>query len=320
MELVDFVRSMVQAVHDDPSRSAPLREPCPDASLVVGLEAEELDELTAKHVTAHLLYCKKCRNAYLTLRSTSGPMERIDSELARAGKAEERQVKESPRIKADTSATRMTQAEWGRFIQKQKDSVIDLEKSYGLKTLVGPCRIVSEPKFASKSVEVGVGNNLYDITVEMNEAADSIQCELSTLCQSTKRPLVVSVRSTIGEKLVTARIDEYGCGHFAFSGRLLRDELFLLTFKLEHAEQNVLFRVPLEKLSVVSKLSSREKAIIELVAQGYAADAIGKKLSLSKQTVKDHLNSIYSRLGISSMAELTRYAADSGPINRKRSE
>jgi hypothetical protein len=70
-ELATFTEDLIRAVREDPKRSAPIAEPCPDVSLIVDLEAEALNEETARHVTAHLLYCKKCRDAYLQVRALS---------------------------------------------------------------------------------------------------------------------------------------------------------------------------------------------------------------------------------------------------------
>jgi hypothetical protein len=43
-------------------------EACPDASLIVDLEAGQLDEETAQHLRAHLLFCRHCLEEYFALR------------------------------------------------------------------------------------------------------------------------------------------------------------------------------------------------------------------------------------------------------------
>ncbi len=65
---VVFVRKMLEAYAERPPSSEPA-EPCPDAELVVALEADELDQRTAGHVFAHVLHCTPCRDAYLILHS-----------------------------------------------------------------------------------------------------------------------------------------------------------------------------------------------------------------------------------------------------------
>src|SRR2546422_445987 len=55
-------------------------------------------------------------------------------------------------------------------------------------------------------------------------------------------------------------------------------------------------------------LSDREKEIVQLVAQGHRNKEIGEKLFTSEQTVKNHLHSIFDKLGVSDRLELALYA------------
>ena len=57
-----------------------------------------------------------------------------------------------------------------------------------------------------------------------------------------------------------------------------------------------------------SSLSHREKKIMQLVAQGYPYKEIGKMLLVSEQTLKNHLQSILNKVGISGRNKLARYA------------
>jgi two-component system, NarL family, nitrate/nitrite response regulator NarL len=49
-------------------------------------------------------------------------------------------------------------------------------------------------------------------------------------------------------------------------------------------------------------LSSRERAVLELMAEGRGAAAIGRDLHVSEATVKTHLQHIYRKLGVSNRA------------------
>jgi DNA-binding NarL/FixJ family response regulator len=56
------------------------------------------------------------------------------------------------------------------------------------------------------------------------------------------------------------------------------------------------------------ELSSREQNVVQLVAEGYTNRSIGAVLELSVKTVESHRASAMRKLGVSSTAELVRYA------------
>lgn len=55
-------------------------------------------------------------------------------------------------------------------------------------------------------------------------------------------------------------------------------------------------------------LTPREGEIVSLVTQGFRNKEIAEKLSISEQTVKNHLQNIYDKLGVSDRLELALYA------------
>jgi two-component system, NarL family, nitrate/nitrite response regulator NarL len=55
-------------------------------------------------------------------------------------------------------------------------------------------------------------------------------------------------------------------------------------------------------------LSDREREIVQLVAQGFRNREIGAKLSISEQTVKNHIHNIFDKVGVSDRLELALYA------------
>jgi two-component system, NarL family, nitrate/nitrite response regulator NarL len=55
-------------------------------------------------------------------------------------------------------------------------------------------------------------------------------------------------------------------------------------------------------------LSYREKEVVQLVAQGYRNKEVGEKLFISEQTVKNHLHTVFDKLGVSDRLELALYA------------
>jgi DNA-binding NarL/FixJ family response regulator len=61
-----------------------------------------------------------------------------------------------------------------------------------------------------------------------------------------------------------------------------------------------------------SPLSTREREIVTLVAQGYKNKEMAEKMFISEQTVKNHLHNIFDKLGVSDRLELALYAIHKG--------
>jgi DNA-binding NarL/FixJ family response regulator len=62
------------------------------------------------------------------------------------------------------------------------------------------------------------------------------------------------------------------------------------------------------------ELSNRELEVFKLIAQGESLVRIGEKLHLSPNTVTTYRSRILEKMGMSSNAELTRYALEHGLI------
>jgi DNA-binding NarL/FixJ family response regulator len=61
-------------------------------------------------------------------------------------------------------------------------------------------------------------------------------------------------------------------------------------------------------------LTPREREIIRHVALGLRNAEVGRKLFISEETVKTHLNNIFKKLGVRDRAELTRHAIRVGLV------
>lgn len=66
-----------------------------------------------------------------------------------------------------------------------------------------------------------------------------------------------------------------------------------------------------------SKLSPAEERVMSLIYQGYTKEEVGDKLSLSPNTVKQHVKSAYCKLGIHDKGEFVKLAKDNGMFNNK---
>ena len=63
-----------------------------------------------------------------------------------------------------------------------------------------------------------------------------------------------------------------------------------------------------QPLRPVDTLTQREKTIISYLMQGWRNREIAQHLSITEQTVKNHLRSIYDKVGVSDRLELVLYA------------
>ena len=66
--------------------------------------------------------------------------------------------------------------------------------------------------------------------------------------------------------------------------------------------------VPRSALRPVDTLTRREKSIISCLVQGWRNREIAERLHITEQTVKNHLRTIYDKVGVSDRLELALYA------------
>ncbi|MGE5549778.1 MAG: response regulator transcription factor [Bacteroidota bacterium] len=59
-------------------------------------------------------------------------------------------------------------------------------------------------------------------------------------------------------------------------------------------------------------LSERERQVLTLLAKGYDNARIARELIISEHTVKNHISSIYNKLGVHDRVCATRRAIESG--------
>ena len=79
----------------------------------------------------------------------------------------------------------------------------------------------------------------------------------------------------------------------------------------EHLER---FEDP-SRAAATLRLSTREREILQLIAEGRAAKEIGFVLTISVKTVAFHRENIKRKLGVRTTAELTRYAIEQGLVS-----
>jgi DNA-binding NarL/FixJ family response regulator len=70
----------------------------------------------------------------------------------------------------------------------------------------------------------------------------------------------------------------------------------------------------LDEPEPVEALTTREREVLQLLADGLSNRRVGEELGISEHTVKFHVAAIYGKLGASSRAQLIRRAARRGLI------
>jgi len=191
------------------------REPCPDSWTLVAYEAGKIDEESARNLRVHLLFCDDCREEFYDLRRAS------------------------------------REESWRELVDRLKESVIDLAKTYGPQKLLGSIRIVSEqpalarggetPKAISKALEVPLGENVYSVELAITEDG-FVSFDIAGVRTPAKMPLGIFISSETGGELMSGQTDEFGNTHFVVPSTA--DDLLLVTLTLNKDEQQLLFRVP----------------------------------------------------------------------------
>jgi DNA-binding NarL/FixJ family response regulator len=100
-------------------------------------------------------------------------------------------------------------------------------------------------------------------------------------------------------------------------------EVLVKAIQKVHAGEIWLERAQLEKLLTdvvdgtqgrdeegqrIATLTAREREVIRLVGQGLRNEEIAKRLALREKTVRNHLTSVYDKLGVHDRLELAIYA------------
>jgi DNA-binding NarL/FixJ family response regulator len=72
-----------------------------------------------------------------------------------------------------------------------------------------------------------------------------------------------------------------------------------------------------ETADCLAELTPRERDLLEFVAQGSNNNEIAARLNISVKTVRNHLSTIFSKLGASTRAQVIVQARDAG-FGRRR--
>ena len=83
---------------------------------------------------------------------------------------------------------------------------------------------------------------------------------------------------------------------------------FLVKGKLQYIKPLISSAILMSKSKKENPLTEREQEVLELVAEGLLNKEIAKKLFLSEKTVKNHLNTIFKKIGVTNRTHAALYA------------
>jgi DNA-binding NarL/FixJ family response regulator len=83
-------------------------------------------------------------------------------------------------------------------------------------------------------------------------------------------------------------------------------------FSAQVMERLAQLRVDGTERADFTELTRREQQILGMMAKGHSNEQIGAELSLAKQTVRNYVASIYSKLGVHSRAAAVVWARERG--------
>jgi len=193
----------------------------------------------------------------------------------------------------------------------------------GVRLMLGTAADISVEGEASNAVEAmqRVAERSFDVALVDIKMPGKNGLDLLKTLRSECPRMAVLVLSTYSEEIYAVRALKSGA-----SGYLTKDAptatLIEAVRKAASGGKHVSPAL-LEKLATLvgggpsgdhEELSNRELEVFKLIAQGESLVRIGEKLHLSPNTVTTYRSRILEKMGMSSNAELTRYALEHGLI------
>ena len=193
----------------------------------------------------------------------------------------------------------------------------------GVRLMLGTAPDISVEGEASNAVEAmaRVAERAFDVALVDIKMPGKNGLDLLKSLRSECPRMAVLVLSTYSEEIYAVRALKSGA-----SGYLTKDAptaTLIEAVRKAAAGGKHVSPALLEKLATLvgggasgdhEELSNRELEVFKLIAQGESLVRIGEKLHLSPNTVTTYRSRILEKMGMSSNAELTRYALEHGLI------
>jgi two-component system nitrate/nitrite response regulator NarL len=182
--------------------------------------------------------------------------------------------------------------------------------------------VVGEEGNLSDGLEIITSFKPDIILLELNLAEVTSSDVISSIIKASEKSRLILVTGTSNPLIIQQAIEE---GVVGVIFKTQPPELLIKAIEKVNAGEvwlersmiaNVLSRLSRNSKPIrissetenVTELSEREKQIVRLIGQGYKNKRISTQLCISETTVRHHLTSIYSKLGVSDRLELLVYA------------
>jgi|UniRef100_A0A7C3UYU8 DNA-binding NarL/FixJ family response regulator len=191
------------------------------------------------------------------------------------------------------------------LLEREPDMVVVAEAEDGRKTLA----MVKEhvPHIVVMDVEMP---DLNGIEATRQILTDFPQVKVIALSMYSDRRFVINMlkAGANGYLLKDCAFEELTHAiRLAMSGRV-----YLSPGVADVVVKDYVTTTPAPGLSVFSVLTSREREVLQLLSEGKRTSQIAELLRISVKTVETHRQQIMHKLGIKSVAELTKYAIREG--------
>lgn len=147
--------------------------------------------------------------------------------------------------------------------------------------------------------------------------------------QSLDRPIKVVILSMHEEEAYVGEALQLGAAGYVLKGSPLSELTNAIqaamegrTYLSSDLSEDLLSPTPStdeETVDPYQNLTSREREILQLTAEGYTSREIGEKLSISHRTVEKHRENVQSKLELRNTVEMATYAHERGLIQSPHS-
>src|SRR4030067_1229155 len=186
--------------------------------------------------------------------------------------------------------------------------------------------IVGEAGNLSESIEIIINNTPDIILLELNLAEQESSFIIPSILKVSEQARLILVTGNTDPQVHQLAVENGVMGVIyktqppeillkaiekVFAGEVWLERSMIANVLSRLSRNNKPAKISSEAESI-TRLSEREKEVVRLIGQGLKNKIISTQLCISETTVRHHLTSIYSKLGVSDRLELLIYAHQIG--------